>query len=261
MADPVLDCTGVGVRFGGVIALDGTDFRVEPGTITSIIGPNGAGKTTLFNAVTGFVPTVSGSIRFQGREIGRDQPWKRGHAGIIRTFQNLEIFANMTVLENVLTGSHRLVDYSFAAGLFKTPRYWREERRALDRAREKLAFVGLEHMADSPAGDLPFGNQRALELARALAAEPVLLLLDEPAAGLNIRETKRLAELILRIRDELGISIGLIEHDMDLIMNISDQIFVLSFGRIIAQGDPFAVQKNPDVVAAYLGEEEADAQA
>ena len=251
----VLSVRGLSVRFGGLMALDGVDFGVEEGTITSLIGPNGAGKTTLFNAVSGFVP-VSGAIELSGRDLTCLAPHARSRAGVVRTFQNLEIFANMSCLENVMTGAGRLSGYGVLAALFKTPRFWREERAAVARAEEALAFVGLAEHAATPAGDLAFGNQRLLELARALAARPTLLLLDETAAGLNMRETKALGGLITRIRDELGISVALVEHDMDLVMGISDHITVLTFGQVLARGRPREIQQNPEVIRAYLGEDE-----
>ena len=253
----ILECQKVTVRFGGVVALNKVNFSVPAKSITSIIGPNGAGKTTLINAITGFVSCSEGFICFNGQDISKQPSHERGRAGVVRTFQNLEIFSNMTVLENVMTGRHRLVNYSFFDCLFKTPRYRAEEKKCRQKAGELLEFVGLPDRWDVPAGELPFGSQRLLELARALAGDPHLLLLDEPAAGLNIRETRQLAQLIQRIRDQLGITVALVEHDMDLVMSISDQVTVLSFGQVIATGTPLEVQKNPEVIAAYLGEENA----
>ena len=251
----ILECQKVTVRFGGVVALNMVNFSVPAKSITSIIGPNGAGKTTLINAITGFVSCSEGFICFNGQDISKQPSHERGRAGVVRTFQNLEIFSNMTVLENVMTGRHRLVNYSFFDCLFKTPRYRAEEKKCRQKAGELLEFVGLPDRWDVPAGELPFGSQRLLELARALAGDPHLLLLDEPAAGLNIRETRQLAQLIQRIRDQLGITVALVEHDMDLVMSISDQVTVLSFGQVIATGTPLEVQKNPEVIAAYLGGE------
>jgi branched-chain amino acid transport system ATP-binding protein len=254
---PLLSCSSLSVRFGGVDALREVDVEVREDSITSIIGPNGAGKTTLFNAITGLVPLTSGSLAFRGRDITALPTHRRGRDGIVRTFQNLEIFSNMSVVENVMTGAHRLVRYSFVDCLLKTPRYFRQERECRERAAAMLEFVGLAHSADLAPQELAFGNQRLVELARALAADPDLLLLDEPAAGLNIRETRALGELIVRIREELGKTVVLVEHDMDLVMDISECIFVLSFGKVLAYGTPEQIQANPEVIAAYLGEEEA----
>ncbi len=252
----VLECGGIGVRFGGVTALNNVTFRALKGEITAIIGPNGAGKTTLLNVISGLISQDEGRITFHGADITAIRPHERGRRGIVRTFQNLEIFSNMTVLENVMTGCHRRVDYSVIDSLLKTPRFWRNERLCREYAENRLEFVGLTDKKDMPAEELPFGNQRLLELARALGADPELILLDEPAAGLNIRETRSLGAIIERIRGELGISIILVEHDMDLVMRISDRITVLNFGEVIAEGTPMTIQKNPDVIAAYLGEEE-----
>ncbi len=256
LASPLLDCRGVAVWFGGVRALEDVDFSVARGAIAAIIGPNGAGKTTLLNAITGLVTARAGEMTLQGADISRLAPHKRGRAGVVRTFQNLEVFSNMTVLENVLTGRHRLVRYNFFDALARTPRFRRQERIAREQAMAMLEFVGLADKADTPAGDLAFGGQRLLELARALAAEPLLLLLDEPAAGLNMKETRSLARLIRRVRDELGVTVALVEHDMGVVMDISDEITVLHFGRLLCKGTPADIQRNPEVVAAYLGEEE-----
>lgn len=251
----VLECSGVMVHFGGVKALNGVNLDVSSKSITAIIGPNGAGKTTLLNAISGLVGTHAGRIVFMGNDITGAPPHRRGRSGVVRTFQNLEIFSNMTVLENVMTGAHRMVRYSVLDSVFKTPRFWSGERSCTDYAMEKLRFVGLEDKAHMPAAELPFGNQRLLELARALAAEPELLLLDEPAAGLNIRETRELGKIIERINREFGITIVLVEHDMDLVMRISHRITVINFGEVIADGTPLEIQKDPAVVMAYLGED------
>jgi len=253
-SEALLAISGLCVAFGGVMALNEADMRVETGSVTAIIGPNGAGKTTLINAITGMVAPRAGKILLAGRDLSGLPAWKRPRAGVARTFQNLEIFSNMTALENVLTGAHRLIGYSVLDSLLRTPRYYRGETAAREKALEKLAFVGLASAADLPAADLPYGSQRLLELARALALEPRLLLLDEPAAGMNIRETRELGRLIRRIRDELGVTVSLIEHDMDLVMDLSDHIAVLNFGAVIATGTPEEIQKNPQVVTAYLGE-------
>ncbi|BBD10036.1 ABC transporter ATP-binding protein [Desulfovibrio ferrophilus] len=253
---PLLACEAVTVRFGGVVALDGVNFNAKKGAVTSIIGPNGAGKTTLLNAITGMVQANEGHIGFAGNEITDLPTYKRGQAGVVRTFQNLEVFSNMSVIENVMTGCHRHVKYSVLDCLLKTPRYHREERRCTELAMNKLEFVELAELAQAPSGDLAFGQQRAMELARALASEPELLLLDEPAAGLNMKETKALGKLIGRIRSELGVTVVLVEHDMDLVMGISDEIMVLNYGKDLAVGSPQQVQKNPEVIRAYLGEDD-----
>ncbi len=253
---PILACRGLTVRFGGVTALDRVDFEAAPGRITAVIGPNGAGKTTLFNAVTGMVHAAEGRVLMSREDITGLEPHLRGRAGIVRTFQNLEIFTNMSVLENVMTGGHRRVGYGVLDCLLRTPRFRREEARCRDEAMQRLAFVGLEDKAGHPSGDLPFGLQRLLEIARAMAADPDLLLLDEPAAGLNMKETHTLGRLIVRIKEELGVSIVLVEHDMDLVMNISDRITVLNHGQVIAEGQPLEVQRHPEVIRAYLGGDE-----
>jgi len=252
--EAILAITGLTVAFGGVMALCEADLTVAKGSVTAIIGPNGAGKTTLINAITGMVAPSAGIIMLAGRDVTRLPAWKRPRAGVARTFQNLEIFSNMTALENVLTGAHRLIRYSVLDSLLRTPRFARGESRARERAMGLLAFVGLAEAANLAAGQLPYGSQRLLELARALALEPDLLLLDEPAAGMNIRETRELGRLIRRVRDELGVTVALIEHDMELVMDLSDHIAVLNFGEVIATGTPSEIQKNPQVVAAYLGE-------
>ncbi|MFW5838277.1 MAG: ABC transporter ATP-binding protein [Desulfovibrionaceae bacterium] len=253
---PALACSGVEVRFGGVRALDGAGFEAAPGRISAVIGPNGAGKTTLLNAVTGMVEQQAGGIELFGRDITRLAPHERARDGVVRTFQNLEVFSNLSVLENVMTGCHARVRYSPLHGLLRTPKFWRAEARIRELAEQELEFAGLSELANDPAGDLPFGGQRLLELARALAGGPRLLLLDEPAAGLNIKETQSLGRLITRIRDERGVSIVLVEHDMDLVMHVSDQVAVLSFGKVIAAGTPREVQSNREVIKAYLGEED-----
>jgi len=253
-----LTVIGVDMRFGGVAALSDVDFQAARSRVTSIIGPNGAGKTTLLNVISGMVTPQAGNIALNDKDITDLPPHERSNAGVVRTFQNLEIFSNMSVLENVLTGCHRHVRYSFIDCLLKTSAYKREESRVRELAMDKLAFTGLADKAHLPAAELPFGNQRLLELSRALAAEPSLLLLDEPAAGLNMKETRELSAMIARVRDELEVSIVLVEHDMDLVMNISDQVTVLNYGQVIATGPPREVQKNPEVIAAYLGEDDEE---
>ncbi|WP_425387491.1 ABC transporter ATP-binding protein [Desulfovibrio inopinatus] len=252
----LLTMRDIGVRFGGIQALSGADIQVDEGDIAAIIGPNGAGKTTLLNVISGMVLPNDGTVLFDGQDISTQPPHKRARLGVVRTFQNLEVFSNMTVLENVMTGAHRLVEYGVLASIFKSPGYHAGERRLRELAIDRLEFVGLADKAHHPAGDLPYGSQRLLEMARAMAAKPKLLLLDEPAAGLNTKETGRLAEIILAMRDDYGISIVLVEHDMDLIMEISNPITVLNFGSVITTGTPREVQTHPEVIAAYLGEDD-----
>ncbi len=252
----LLNLRGINVRFGGIQALSGADLKVETGSIAAIIGPNGAGKTTLLNVISGMVLPNEGTVLLNEDDISRKPPHERAQRGVVRTFQNLEVFSNMTVLENVMTGGHRLVEYGVLASILKTPGYRAGERQLRELAMDRLAFVGLADKADLSAGELPYGSQRLLEMARAMAAKPTLLLLDEPAAGLNTQETAQLAQIILSMRDDYGITIVLVEHDMDLIMEISNPITVLNFGSVITCGTPSEVQNHPEVIAAYLGDED-----
>jgi ABC-type branched-subunit amino acid transport system ATPase component len=257
-ATPLLEVRDVRKRFGGVVALGGVSFEVGPREIRGIIGPNGAGKTTLFNLVTGLLPLDGGEVRFRGRPLDGLGPARRAALGIGRTFQNLQIFANMTVLENVLVGCHLKSRTGFLGAACRTPRARREEAALVASAHACLAFVGLVDRQADPAGALPFGQQRLLEIARTLAMEPALLLLDEPAAGLNPTEVGRLAELIYAIRAR-GTAVLLVEHHMDLVMRVSEAVLVLNYGTVLAQGPPDAVQNDPAVIDAYLGLEDPDA--
>ena len=245
---------GITLHFGGVTALQDVSFAVERGRLQTIIGPNGAGKTSLFIVITGLYAMDAGDIHLEERRISHLPPHAIARAGIVRTFQNLELFANMTVLENVLTGGHLLVRYGAVDWCFRSRRFRREEAALRAKAEAALAFVGLSAQHDVPAGNLPFGSARLLEIARALCAEPKVLLLDEPAAGLNLRETTVLGDIIRRIV-ERGITAVMVEHDMDLVMRVSDHVLVLNYGEVIAEGTPAEVQKHPAVIAAYLGEE------
>ena len=256
MTAALLDVTAATVRFGGIHALTEADFAIAPGTVTALIGPNGAGKTTLLNAITGMVPLTSGAVLLDGADISGLPSHKRAEAGVVRTFQNLEVFTSMSVLENVMAGRHALTRYSVAASLLRTPGFRRAERECREAALDCLEFVGLADLAHAPAGDLPYGKQRLLEMARALAAAPKLLLLDEPAAGLNSKETAELGNLIRAVRDRRGVAVGLVEHDMDLVMSVSDFVTVLHFGHPLAAGTPDQIQANPEVIKAYLGEDD-----
>jgi len=250
----MLSLNGIGKRFGGLTALEGISFNVGKGSITGIIGPNGAGKTTLFNVATGIYPPSTGAVLMEGRDISKLPPEGRARLGLVRTFQNIELFGKMTVLENVMVGLHTRSSSGLFACSFRMPWQMSEERRIRERALELLEFVGISELADVQAGTLSFGKGRLLEIARAMALEPKLLLMDEPAAGLNSSETAELAELIKRIRD-LGITVALVEHDMDLVMDICDQLVVLNLGTMLAEGTPREIQDNQAVITAYLGEE------
>jgi len=251
----LLVVSGVSKRFGGVQAVNGVGFRVEQGMIKAIIGPNGAGKTTLFNLVSGFFAPDQGEIRFAGEPIQARRPFQVAEKGISRTFQNIKLFSGMTALENVMVGRHLRSRSGFVSGMLRLPWTRREEGEVREKARQLMAFLGVEALADLEATSLAYGQQRAVELARALASDPLMVLLDEPAAGLNMRETAELSKLILRIRDR-GITVLLVEHDMSLVMGISDEVAVLSYGEKIADADPRSVQQNPQVIKVYLGEEE-----
>ena len=240
------------MRFGGLVAVDGVSFALEPGRLTSLIGPNGAGKTTVFNAICGIGRVASGSIAIAGRDVTGWQPHRIAGLGVARSFQNARLFAEMTVLENVMAGAYRLEDTSFVADLLALPAARRGERVARERAREMLRLLDLERIAAVPAKELAFGDRRRVELARALASEPGLLLIDEPAAGLGASERARLRDDLLGLRAR-GMTLLLIEHDMRLVMEISDRVMVLRFGTLIADGLPAAVRADPHVQAAYLG--------
>jgi len=239
--------------FGGIQAVREVSFSVPRGAIVAIIGPNGAGKTTLFNLIAGTVRPDGGSVLFRGEAITARKPHAIAALGIARTFQTTKLFPRMTVLENVMVGRHPRTRSGFVAGMLSLPRTWREEREIREKALAILDEFGLGAHAGATAGGLPFGLQRLVEFARALATEPALLLLDEPAAGLNIYETGELAGLIARIRDR-GVTCLLVEHDMSLVMNVSDGVIVLDQGRKIAEGPPREVQRNPEVIRIYLGD-------
>lgn len=249
---PLLETNSLCRFFGGLKAVDCLDSAVEEGRITALIGPNGAGKTTAFNLITGILPVTSGAISFEGADITGLPPHRIASLGIARTFQNIRIFPNMSVIENVMVGLHTRSSREFFATAFLLSGVRKEERFIREEAARELAFVEMEAMAGMNAASLPFGLQRVLEIARALASKPRLLLLDEPAAGLNSQETRRLGEIIRRILDR-GITVFIVEHDMELVMQISHTVIVLDNGRLIACGTPSEIQDNPDVITAYLG--------
>ena len=251
--DALLEVDHVTLRFGGVVALNDVSFSLRKGEIFGLIGPNGAGKTTCFNAMTGVYRPTSGGIRFNGESIVGKKKHEITRGGIARTFQNVRLFPEMTALENVMVGADAHHKTSVVSALFRLPRHWREEREGRDRSMELLRFVGVDRRAGEVSRNLSYGEQRRLEIARALATNPTLLCLDEPAAGFNPAEKEALLQLIRRIRDT-GVTILLIEHDMRLVMGVTDRIVVLEFGKKIAEGTPHEVRDNPAVIAAYLGE-------
>jgi len=253
-AENILEVQGVVMAFGGLMALFKPDFKVKRGIIKAIIGPNGAGKTTLFNIITGFFTPTEGTVRFKGRSIKKFKTHEIAARGISRTFQTVELFGNMTVLENVMLGCHTRVPTSFMASGFRLPGAKRKEEEMRDRALNILKFIGLADKFEEPAENLPLGQQKMLEIGRALATEPELICLDEPAAGLNETETYVASSLIKAINAK-GITVLLVEHDMKVIMNISDEIVVLNYGQKIAEGTPEAIRDNSTVIEAYLGSE------
>jgi branched-chain amino acid transport system ATP-binding protein len=252
----ILAVQGLSRSFGGLRAVDSVDFEAQAERITAVIGPNGAGKTTLFNLISGSLQPDAGKVFFDGEDITGMRPYRVARKGVSRTFQAIKLSRKMTALENVMIGRHVRSRGGFLSGMLAAPWTRGEERSIREEAMRAIELLGIAEYRDKETGSLPFGIQRAVELARAIAAEPKLLLLDEPASGLNLRETRDLSELIIRIRDR-GITILVVEHDMSLVMDISDQIVVLNFGKKIAQGAPREIQENREVIDIYLGEEDA----
>ncbi|HJA49109.1 MAG TPA: ABC transporter ATP-binding protein [Candidatus Agathobaculum intestinipullorum] len=250
----MLEVTSLGISFGGLRAVDELSMKIEEGGLVGLIGPNGAGKTTVFNMLTGVYRPTDGGIRLDGQNLIGKKPHDICKMGVARTFQNIRLFANLSVLDNVKTGLHNEITYSLAESLLHLGSYRKKERAMDARAMELLGVFGLEGVAGYKAANLPYGQQRKLEIARALATDPKLLLLDEPAAGMNPNETAELMETIELVRKKFGVTVLLIEHDMKLVSGICEYLYVLNFGRLLAEGTPGEVLSNPEVVTAYLGE-------
>ena len=250
----LLKTTNLGISFGGLRAVDNVNIEIKEGELIGLIGPNGAGKTTIFNLLTGVYKPTDGDISINGTSVNKKTTPQIVTLGVARTFQNIRLFKNLSVLDNVKLALNNSMSYSTLSAVLRLPKYWREERIATDTALDLLYIFDMAEMANITAGNLSYGQQRKLEIARALATSPKLLLLDEPAAGMNPNETKELMNTIRFIRDKFKISILLIEHDMDLVMGICERLYVLNFGRIIASGLPEEIQNNKEVITAYLGE-------
>ena len=254
MSNKLLEAKGMGIDFGGLRALSDFEIVIEENELIGLIGPNGSGKTTTFNLLTGVYAPTEGEIIFDGKSIGGKKPYFINNLGIARTFQNIRLFKGLSVIENVKTAYHARMKYNAISGILRLPNFWREEDVCHKEALELLSIFDMADMADMNAGNLPYGKQRQLEIVRALATKPKLLLLDEPAAGMNPSETQMLMDTIQLIREKFKIAILLIEHDMKLVMGICQRMVVLDYGMIIAQGEPHEIKNNPRVIEAYLGE-------
>ena len=255
---PVLETRHLGIEFGGLKAVEDFNLTIGATEIAGLIGPNGAGKTTVFNLLTKVYQPTNGVVILDGKDTAGMNAAQASKLGIARTFQNIRLFGNMTVEDNVRIGLHNQIRYNMATGIFRLPAYWKQEKKQHEKALELLSIFDMQDMADVQAGSLPYGAQRRLEIVRALATNPKLLLLDEPAAGMNPHETEELMENIIKIRDQFQIAIMLIEHDMNLVMGICEGICVLNYGRIIAKGTASEIQSNPTVIEAYLGKRKED---
>ena len=256
---PVLETRHLGIEFGGLKAVEDFNLTIGKTEIAGLIGPNGAGKTTVFNLLTKVYQPTTGTVLVNGRDTAGMNTVQANKLGIARTFQNIRLFGNMSVEDNVRIGLHNQVKYGMFTGIFRLPAYWKQERVQHEKALELLSIFDMQNMADVKAGSLPYGAQRRLEIVRALATNPSLLLLDEPAAGMNPHETEELMDNIIKIRDQFQIAVMLIEHDMNLVMGICEGICVLNYGRVIAKGTAEEIQRNPGVIEAYLGKRKEDA--
>ena len=254
MAETVLKASNLSIVFGGLRAVDNFNIEIKEGELVGLIGPNGAGKTTVFNMLTGVYVPTEGTVELRGKDVTTMVPHKRVNIGISRTFQNIRLFKRMSVLENVKVSSNIHMNYGLFAGIFKTKKYWEQENKATEEALEILEVLGLKEYANEQAQNLPYGKQRKLEIARALASHPAIICLDEPAAGMNPTETEELMETIKIVREKFNTAVLLIEHDMKLVMGICEWITVLSFGKVIATGTPDEIKNNKEVITAYLGE-------
>ena len=250
---PILDVRELGIDFGGLTAVDGFNLMIGRNEITGLIGPNGAGKTTVFNLLTNVYQPTRGSILIDGMPTAGKKTYQVNRMGVARTFQNIRLFKELSVIDNIKVGLHESMKYNLASSLIRLPNYWKEEKKCTERALELLDIFHMADLANVQAGSLPYGAQRRLEIMRALATSPKLLLLDEPAAGMNPNETEELMHTIHSVRDQFGVAILLIEHDMNFVMGICEEITVLDYGRVIARGDGKTIRNNPKVIAAYLG--------